>query len=93
MEGVKYVSLNLLFFIREMQASLGSWWRLYSKVKGFEQPEEEFVREKFDRYLEVLKPIIYRTDMLSRLANNPSHKIFTDVLTLEQTERLLRKYR
>jgi len=35
MEGVKYISLNILFFVKEMQASLASWWRLKTKVKGF----------------------------------------------------------
>lgn len=93
MEGVKYVSLSILFFVKEMKASLASWWRLQVAVKGCDLPEQQFVEEKFDHYLEVLKPIIYRTDYLREIAESNHYKIYTDVLTAEQTKRLLFRYR
>jgi|JI6StandDraft_1071083.scaffolds.fasta_scaffold01808_19 hypothetical protein len=93
MEGVKYVSLNTLFFVKEMQASLASWWRLQVAVKGCEQVEQQFVADKFDKYLELLKPIIYRTDVLREIAYNNNYRIYTDVLTADQTKRLLTRYR
>jgi len=43
--------------------------------------------------LEVLKPIIYRTDYLKEVTCSTGYRIFTDVLSVNQAKRLVRRYR
>jgi CRISPR/Cas system-associated protein endoribonuclease Cas2 len=76
MMETKYLNLDVIIDLENYRRSLKNWEELYhSAVPTITR--ESFFMEQFDKYIEIIKPIIYENSMIKDLKKVHDLALFT----------------
>ena len=87
MHKLKYINLNQILDLENYTRSLRNWEEIYCTAT-LQLKRDSFFKEQFDKYLDVVKPIIHPNSMLVDLKNVPNLAFYTTEVTVEQLHRL-----
>lgn len=83
----KYINLNFVIDLENYAKSLKNWGELYS-IAIPSVSREAFFNEQFDKYIEIIKPIVHENSMFKDLKKIHNLAFYTEDLNYNQVERL-----
>lgn len=83
----KFLNINLLIDLENYIKSLRNWEEVFQATIPVAS-RESFFNEQFDKYVEIVKPIIYENSMIKDLKKVPNIALYTNQLNENQVERI-----